>query len=124
MAVVCSYLMFKVAERKEEGEGEAYSMGSSLQVLFFFMIVASFIVMGATAFESRKDCDYLLVNETIITSNITSYDYTYFCTERNTSGTKWVYLLPLYLAILSGAFIIIYFLLLLYRIINYRGGSR
>jgi hypothetical protein len=105
IAAVSAYLMFKVKDS---------TMGSSMQALFFFMIIASFIVMGSAGYESRLQCDYVLSNSTVV-GNVTNNNYALQCTERASAAGSWVYRLPLWFGYISAGYIIIYFLVLIGR---------
>ena len=113
MAAISAYLMFKVKDS---------NLGSALQPLFFFMILASFIIMGSAGFEARNDCAYLLINETV-NGSLTTNSYSYTCTERAAAAGSWTYRLPLWFGYLSAAYMVIYFLMMIYNIYkNNKGG--
>lgn len=117
MAAISAYLLFKVKES---------NLGVGLQVLFFFMILASFIVMGSAGYESRNDCAYLLTNSSF-NGTFTENSYEWTCTERSPAAGSWVYRLPVWFAYICAGYIIIYFLILikkLYDGIKGKGGDR
>lgn len=113
MAGVSAYLMFKVKDS---------NLGSALQPLFFFMILASFLIMGSAGFESRNDCDFLLSNYTV-SGNTTTNNYTYTCEERAGAAGSWSYRLPLWFGYLSAMYMVIYFLMMIWNLYkNNKGG--
>lgn len=118
MALVSAYLLFKVREANSEND-----LGNSLQIMFFFMVLASFIIMGSAGYEARNDCDYVLSNSTVV-ANTTFNEYEFLCTERITGGASWVYRLPIFLAGASALYLVVWLLMLIFRIIkHFMGGS-
>ena len=109
MASISAYMLFKVGENKA---GDDYNLSSGLQALFFFMVLANFVLMGSAGYESRNDCDYLLMNSTI-DANVTSNVYDYVCTERIPNSSSWVYRLPVWLTYISAGYIVVYLLMLI-----------
>ena len=108
MAAICAYLMFKVKDS---------TLGVGLQALFFFMILANFIIIGSAGFEARNHCEYVLANSTV-NMGTEYYNYELQCTEQNNAASSWVYRLPLFFAYISGFYIIIYMLVLIGKLFN------
>lgn len=125
LAIVSAYMLFKLVEnnRLKEKENDGVNDHNGLQIMFFFMVVASLILLGRVGFEAGNHCEYLLANETIV-ANVTEYAHEYTCTPRGAVNAGWLYRLPLYLAYLSGAYLIIYFLMLLYGFWKKTMGGR
>lgn len=121
MAFVSAYIMFKISERNREAENQGVQLGinshNALQILFFFMVIASLVLLGRAGMDSGTSCSWL-VNETTIVNNVTSYDYANECVDNSNSSNSWIYRLPLYLAYLSGLYLIVYFLLMIVSLIR------
>lgn len=114
MAGISAYMLFKIKDS---------DFGVNLQPLFFFMILASFIIMGSAGYESRNDCEYLLSNSTI-TGNTTLNAYSYTCTERAGSAGSWAYRLPLWFGYLSSLYLFVYFFMMIKDLVkNLKGGG-
>jgi len=124
MASISAYMLFKVKENNESNDNNMMSAG--LQVLFFFMVLSSFVLMGSAAFESRNDCEYLLTNVTTVNSNLTQNSYSYECTERITGAASWIYRLPVWLSLASALYLVVYLLQLIVSVIKFfnKGGER
>lgn len=114
MASISAYMLFKIKDSET---------GANLQPLFFFMILASFMIIGSASYESRNDCQYLLDNYTI-SGNITNNNYSYTCTERAGSAGSWSYRLPLFFGYLSSLYLFVYALIMIKKVFkNLKGGG-
>lgn len=120
MSFVSAYMLFKIVQNNKDNRNEdtgGISTHNGLQIFFFFLVIASLILLGRVGFEATNHCEYLM-NESVCLSpgcnSTTVYTYDYICTERAASAGSWLYRLPLYIAYLSGAYLIIYMLLLFY----------
>lgn len=112
MSIVSAYLLFKIKESENNN-----SMNNALQIMFFFMVLANFIIMGSAGYESRNDCSYLLTNSTV-SANVTTNEYGFICTERVTGSASWVYRLPVWLSYASAMYLVVYLLMLVVNIIK------
>ena len=121
MAFVSAYIMFKISERNREAEKQGVKLGinshNALQILFFFMIVASLVLLGRAGMDSSVQCEFLLMNNTV-SGTLTSFEYDYVCQDNYNSSYRWMYMLPLYLAYLSGLYLIVYFLLVILAMVQ------
>lgn len=120
IAAISAYMLFKIKDSDNP-------VVSSLQPLFFFMIMASFIIIGSASYQSTNDCQYLL-NSTYdcggcgINTNTTIYEYNYVCTETASNAGSWSYRLPLWFGYLGGSYVVIYFIYLIYKLFKGFGG--
>ena len=120
MALVSAYMLFKL--RDLDGETKGFNLASSLQALFFFLIIANFILIGSAGYESRNDCSYLLQNATVnMGTTINSYEYV--CTDRIPNGAIWIYKLPVWLAYFASGYVVIYLISLVLGLFT-KGGRR
>lgn len=118
MSAISAYMLFKIREG-----GEDNPMNNGLQVLFFFMVLANFIIMGGVGYESRLDCNYLLVNETAVNASLITNSYEYICTERAGGSASWIYQLPVWLAGASALYLVLWLLLLVVSLLKQTFGS-
>lgn len=114
MAIVCAYILFKIKDSDNP-------VVSALQPLFFFMIMASFIIMGSASFQSSNDCYYLLDNYTFV-GNTTFNSYSYTCELVAESAGSWSYRLPLWFGYLGSSYMLVYVLYLIYNFFKKKGG--
>lgn len=112
MAAVSAYMLFKL---RDLDDNSGFNLASSLQALFFFMIIANFVLIGSAGFESRNDCSYLLTNYTV-NMGTTINEYTYTCEERIPNGAIWIYKIPIWLAYFASGYIVIYLIALIWAL--------
>ena len=124
MAAISAYMLFKLQDL-EEKDKSGLSIAQGFQVLFFFIIIANFILIGSAGYESRKDCSHLLTSDNVVNAT-TTYSYDYVCEERIPNASAWIYKLPIWLAYFSGLFVLIFVFKLLYAVIMnlFKGGKR
>lgn len=122
MSFIAAYVLFKLSRKEDD---EKYSQGddfynirngfnNALQILMFFLLISSLLMLGKTAFAEKDYCAITVANETII-GNITSYDYQYFCVNNDTNSGAWVYLLPLWVIRISAGAFVIYLLAMVFK---------
>lgn len=117
IAFVCAYILFKI----KDSDNPAVS---SLQPLFFFMVMASFIIIGSASYQSTEQCVYL-VNESVTVGSTSTYTYDYQCQTVAENAGSWSYRLPLWFGYLGSGYVIIYFLYLMINLYKKtRGGER
>ena len=123
MASISAYMMFKLKETSTDKEDK---ITDSLQILFFFMVLASFVLMGSAGYESRNDCDYLLANTTVVNANVTVNAFDYVCTSRIEGAASWIYRLPVWLSYASAGYLVVYLLMLIKSVVKFfnKGGER
>lgn len=123
MAMVSAYMLFKLRELDDQDK-DGFNLAASLQALFFFMIIANFILIGSAGYESRNECDYLLDNFTV-SANTTTNSFSYTCTDRVPNGAIWIYKLPVWLAYFSSGYVVIYLFYMIWSLFRNltKGGN-
>lgn len=131
MSFIAAYVLFKLArENKDNASSDDVDsvregFNNALQILMFFLLISSLLMVGKTAFAEKDYCAITVANETI-TGNTTFYQYEYFCESNDTDSGVWVYLLPLWIIRFSGGALLIYLFILIWRAFNNyirRGGE-
>ena len=121
MAGISAYMLFKL---RDLDDNNGFNIATSLQALFFFMIVANFILLGSAGYEMRNDCDYVLTNSTVA-ANVTTNNFDFVCTERISNSARWMYKLPIWLAYFASGYVVIYLFNLIVTILKgfFKGGN-
>ena len=116
MAFIAAFMLWKLADnnRQKEASGKQtiFNTHNALQIVFFFMIVASLIIVGRAGLDSGQKCEFLIMNETV-SNNITIFEHAYTCEDVSNVNNLWIFKLPLWLAYISGLYVLIYFLIMI-----------
>ena len=69
-----TYMAFRINPDKNK-------LNFALQVFFFFISLLCALMIAATTVTNNNDCGYLLMNVTVVNSNLTQNQYAYTCTQ-------------------------------------------
>jgi len=109
-----SYLLFNLGRKDTETDGNNHFL---LQLLLLFFIIIGVLLMGKAVDDSGTVCE-VVINESIVNVNTTSYTYMNQCYESTNNTPTIFYKLTLWFVRLTSAYIFLYFV---YQVLLFLG---